>query len=261
MKSKMISNKFVRFFKWIWQRPLIEKIKGHIKDFSYIWFGFILLGIAALTGSGLNGWPTGMILFGIAFAFITVLILVRPMNAVYGLMGASGSIRLFFFNFILITLIFAGIYQIGFFHDAGISYDVNQPHIDFDLFENCSRKDTTIVWSEPSNEKVVTKSVAADKTTRYDTVFHLVSSELNYQKIDFWLTWRNTILTALMQEPAEFFAVASTANSSMNKDNGAEHDRQKAAVFQWILIFQVLISWIFFGVFISLLYNKFRYES
>jgi uncharacterized membrane protein YqjE len=72
-----------------------------------------------------------------------------------------------------------------------------------------------------------------------------------------------------MQEPTDFFSIASTYNTSMvapqfspNKQlKEIELDKQKAKMFQWILIFQVLISWIFFGVFISLLYNKFRYES
>jgi len=37
--------------------------------------------------------------------------------------------------------------------------------------------------------------------------------------------------------------------------------RKISDLFEWILIFHIIISWIFFGVFISLLYNKFRYES
>ena len=76
-------------------------------------------------------------------------------------------------------------------------------------------------------------------------------------------------MTALMQEPTDFFAAASTYNESIvdsslsKKEQVAEItlDKQKTMMFHWILIFQILISWIFFGVFISLLYNKFRYES
>ena len=72
-----------------------------------------------------------------------------------------------------------------------------------------------------------------------------------------------------MQEPTDFFSVASTYNESMadpslspeDQLREISHDKQKSEMFQWVLIVQVLISWIFFGVFISLLYNKFRYES
>ena len=258
MKSNMKNKKFVRFFKWIWQRPVIEKLKGHFKEFPYIWIGLLLLFTAALVGSGIKGWYFGVTLFGISLSLMVALILIRPMNAVYGLMGASGDIRLFFFNFVLITLVFAGIYQIGFFRNAGISYDVNQPHIYFNLFQDAPNEDT-VIWSEPSIEKVVEKTNLAEMA--YDTIYREVRGKLFYQKINFGFTWRNTILTALMQEPAEFFSIASTANHSMNTENGAKLDEQKATMFHLILIFQILISWIFFGVFISLLYNKFRYES
>lgn len=245
-----------RIFKWIWQRPTVKKLRGHFKEFPYIWLCILLFFVASLLGLSSRGWPTGMVLFGVTFVLMLLLILFLPMNTVYGLMGTTGNIRFFFFNFIFITLAFAGIYQIGFFNNAGISYDINQPHIDFDLYEGKPRVETTL-WSEPSMELSIIEN--GDGTVVRDTT--KVCVELNYQPINFWFTWRNTILTALMQEPVEFFGVASTSNSSMNKDDGAKTDAQKAMYFQWVLIFQVLISWIFFGVFISLLYNKFRNES
>ena len=196
----------------------------------------------------------------VAIVFIFLLFVIRPMNAVYGLMGTSGSIRLFFFNFVLITLLFAKVYHYGFFKDAGISYDVNQPHIDYNYYAKKQQKEVVLC------DTAVYKK-CADSTWHREIVVQ--ETKLNYQPIGFWYIWRNTIMTALMQEPTDFFAAASTYNESIvdsslsKKEQVAEItlDKQKTMMFHWILIFQILISWIFFGVFISLLYNKFRYES
>lgn len=250
-------NNIKIFFLWIWDSPIRKKASNHLAEFFYIWLLLVLILLAVIY---VPEWGITKTMISIFLFFLTALILIRPMNAVYGLMGTSGSIRLFFFNFVLITLLFAMVYHYGFFKDAGISYDVNQPHIDYNYYVKKQQKEVVLC------DTAVYKKWA-------DSIWHremvVQETKLNYQPIGFWYTWRNTIMTALMQEPTDFFAVASTYNESIvdpslpEKEQRAEItlDKQKTKMFHWILIFQVLISWIFFGVFISLLYNKFRYES
>lgn len=250
--------KFV-FFKWIWDSPLLCRIRSHFREFSYIWILLLLVFISSWIIVPFN-WNVALLLFGVSLALLTALILIRPMNAVYGLMGTTGSIRLFFFTFIAFSFLFAGIYHFGFFKDAGITYDVNQPHIDYNYYAKQQQKEVVLC------DTIVYKKWV-DSTWRREIVVQ--ETKLNYQPIGFWYIWRNTIMTALMQEPTDFFSIASTYNESIidsslsRKEQLTEIslDKQKAKMFHWILIFQVLISWIFFGVFISLLYNKFRYES
>lgn len=248
------------FTKWLKDHTPICYFIEHFTDFWYIWAGLLALLTACLIS--LISWGVGAHIIGISLSLIAALILLRPMNAVYGLMGTSGSIHLFFIIFLFITFVFAQIYYWGFFSNAGISYDVNQPHIDYNLYaQKCPKEE--IVQSDTFAYKRLIDSIYVQE----GIVVH--ESKINYQTIGFWFTWRNTIMTALMQEPTEFFSAASTYNESMvdphlssNKQlKEIELDKQKAKMFQWVLIFQVLISWIFFGVFISLLYNKFRYES
>lgn len=251
------------FIDWLKSHSPICQTIDYIYNFWYIWGGLLaLLFIAIIVSLFDCEWESSTRYIGVILAFITILILLRPMNAVYGLMGTSGSIRLFFFNFLLITFLFAKIYYWGFFQNAGISYDVNQPHIDYNLYAK-EKKEVKMV---PQNDTLVLKRYICNKWTT-ETIVQ--ETKLNYQPIGFSFIWRNTILTTLMQEPTDFFSAASTYNTSIgdprlsqNKQlKEIELDKQKAKMFQWILIFQVLISWIFFGVFISLLYSKFRYES
>lgn len=199
-----------------------------------------------------NLWWSKLMILG-----LTVLIIVRPMNAVYGLMGTSGSIRIFFFNFIFISLIFSSIYYFGFFKTAGITYDVNQPHIDFQLYTDEIQEDCMKISSK---KNTIYLEHQLDSTTFKESIVQVIQDTLHYQKIDFGQVWRSTILTTLTQEPAELLTIASVHNTSMDSTN-VSLDKQKSGVFEWILIFHIIISWIFFGVFISLLYNKFRHES
>ena len=197
------------------------------------------------------------------------------MNAVYGLMGTSGSIRLFFFNFILISLIFSSIYYFGFFKTAGITYDVNQPHIDFQKFAdttmvdsckedlpkiNVSTKRDTVYVEHQLDSISYTETIIQTHVIR-DTIMPPIP--LHYQPIDFWQVWRSTILTTLTQESADLLSIATVHNEAMESTDPKmdKMNKEKSELFEWILIFHIIISWIFFGVFISLLYNKFRYES
>lgn len=241
-----------------------NKLLIHLKDFPYIWIFFLLLAVAALAAFG-GHWNAAKGIGIAAVLLLVVLLLAKPMNAVYGLMGTTGSIQLFFATFLLITFLFAGIYQLGFFQEAGITYDINQPHIDYGLYRGKVREPVTVRFPVRRDTAVVERIEAGNDETaegsrRTETVITERADEFHYQPITFWYTWRNTILTALMQEPIEFFAVASTYNAAMDIRDDALN-RQKAETIHWLLILQILISWIFFGVFISLLYSKFRYES
>ena len=200
---------------------------------------------------------------------LTALIILRPMNAVYGLMGTSGSIRIFFFNFVIISLIFSSIYYFGFFKDAGISYDVNQPHIDFQKYAvtakaDIAKTDLPIIVVSTKRDTVYVEH-QLDSTSYTETIIQTRVTRdtlpaFHYQPIDFLLVWRSTILTTLTQESADLLSIATVHNEAMESTN-VGLDKEKSELFEWILIFHIIISWIFFGVFISMLYNKFRYES
>ena len=175
------------------------------------------------------------------------------MNAVYGLIGTSGSVGVFFVAVIFISFLFSGIYYLGFYRNAGVCYDVNQTHIKFDVCdstrEDCHR-DTVYIQGLSSET---------------GTPFFVNEERHYYQDIGFWYVFRNTVMTSLMQEPSDLFAATVVYNEGMYQEGDKVKtdslDRGKATLFHWILILQILISWILLGVFISILYNKFRYES
>lgn len=259
----VMKKKILFYIKWIWDGTTFKGFRHHFKEFSYIWILLIaLLVIAIIRGSSVY-------LMGGVLGLLTALVLIRPMNAVYGLMGTSGSIRLFFFNFLVITFLFAGIYQAAFFKDAGISYDVNQPHIDFQRYSATTKADTT--KTDPPIVIVSTKRDTVyvehrlDSTSYTETIIQTrvtrdTLPELHYQPIGFWQVWRSTILTTLTQESADLLSIATVHNEAMESTN-IGLDKEKSELFEWILIFHIIISWIFFGVFISMLYSKFRNEA
>lgn len=238
------------------------RFKKHLDDFPYIYgllfFLFLFTGVLGIWGGTIPWlWTISKIVIYVFVGLTAFLFLARPMNAVYGLMGTSGSIQLFFFNFLVITLLFAGIYHLTFFKDAGISYDVNQPHIDYQLYSGRPKVDTVKV-SENRDTLFFERQI--DTVLFKESIINVTRDTLHYQSIDFLQVWRSTILTTLTQEPAELLTATTVHNSGM-KSTDSTLDKQKSYLFEWILIFHIIISWIFFGVFISLLYNKFRYES
>ena len=243
-------------------KKLYEKFKEtklgkHIIDFVYIWIIIGLIVVAAALPLTSEMWWISKWIGYAAIAMLFVLLIRKPMNAVYGLMGATGDIRIFFLNFFLISLIFAGIYYLGFFRHAGISYDVNQPHIDYLMFADCDKKDSVKI--ETTRDTVYLEHIIGDKKVK-EAVVHVNTEELHYQKIGFENVWKSTLLTTLTQEPVDLFTNGATYNAAMDKET-LHISMQKANLLHWILILHIIIAWIFFGVFISLLYNKFRYES
>lgn len=244
-KNKANPSDIQRYLKRFWL---------HIIDFPYIWIITLMLVVFSIVAYQFpNKWDTAAIIGGTALVLLTLLLLVKPMNAIYGLIGSTGSIRLFFANFILITTIFAFIYQFGFFQNAGITYDVNQPHIDFQMFAGTDRVDSV---------KVVEKRNTIYLGIQNDSISinHITRDSLCYQRIDFIKVWRSTIISTLTQDASDLLTIASVHNKAMDSSD-TKLDEKKSKLFEWILIFHIIISWIFFGVFISLLYNKFRYES
>lgn len=248
-----------------------KNIKRGCRHFLHFWP--IVLILTLLFGASYyamdHDWTTYKNIVMVVLCLLILLLCGKPMNAVYGLMGTSGSIRLFFVNFILITLLFAGVYYYAFFKSAGISYDVNQPHIDFQRYALLTKADTTrsdspyIIVSTKRDTIYVEHKF--DTTSYTETIIqtHVTRDTLpalHYQPIEFLQVWRSTILTTLTQESADLLAFATVHNKAMVSTN-VSLDKEKSDLFEWILIFHIIISWIFFGVFISLLYNKFRYES
>ena len=243
----------------------------HLISFPYIWILIVALSIAALFSLH-EKWNCAINIIWPSVLAIIILLVAKPLNAVYGLMGTSGSIRIFFINLIVLCFIFSGIYYWGFFKTAGVSYDINQPHIDYGMFADSASKKLRIadIWKKPFKDSTVVRSLEESKETIYiydhtgtaivDTLYQSTLEELYYQSIDFGTVLRNTALTFLMQEPTDLLATAVTYNADYS-GKGQTIDKQKTEQLHWILILQVLIGWIFFGVFISILYNKFRYES
>ena len=246
-------------------RELLNRGIKHFRDFHFVWILLIAMLLIARWQNESVSW-----LFYVAVVLFVAYLVWRPMGAVYGLMGTTGSISLFFIIFIIISTLFSCVYYYGFFKDAGISYDVNQPHLDYHFYHREGRNDDPILeeYTVLVRDTVISYRPGAEE--RMDTVVTVSSETLHYQRIGFWYTFRNTMMTSLMQEPTDFFAAAATYNAAMERvlpfQEGSDEtqvsvNEQKSTIFHWILIIQVLISWIFFGVFISLLYSKFRYES
>lgn len=239
-----------------------KRVLKHFRDFHIVW---ILLGVILITPflfHIMSREAVSWIIYPTIALFFCYLIW-KPLSAVYGLVGTSGSIKLYFFNFIAITFLFSIVYYWGFFKDAGISYDVNQPHIDYLMYAITDKDDTTkdnpqIIVSEKKDTIYLEHQI--DSTSFTETVIHTTTDTLHYQPIGFLQVWRSTILTTLTQESADLLAIATVHNEAMESTN-VGLDKEKSELFEWILIFHIIISWIFFGVFISLLYNKFRYES
>lgn len=239
-----MKNWFANFFKHLW-------------DFPYIWIILFLILAAAVLPLNSEFWWISKIIGYSAIAMLFLLLISKPMNAVYGLMGSTGNIKIFFINFILISLIFASIYYWGFFQQAGISYDINQPHIDYQMFADCNKKDSVKI--ETTRDTIYLEHILDDKAFK-EALVHVNTEELHYQRINFLDVWKSTILTTLTQEPVDLFTNGATYNAAMDKET-LHLSMQKASLLHWILILHIIIAWIFFGVFISLLYNKFRYES
>ena len=239
--------------KKIWDTPLRQSVQSHLDNFSLIWIGLAVLLVAAIPALFNCWWLTRLFLF-VGLVLIFLLMLCFPMNTVYGLIGTRGSIRVFFLALIVINLVFSCIYYFGFYRKAGICYEVNQPHVSFDYNPQNPQV------SEPFHrDTIYLHGLTSDNGLPY----FVMEERHQYQRISYGKVIRNTIMTSLMQEPTDLFAATAVFNEANYVDNEVQKriDESRSNYFHWILILQILISWILLGVFISILYNKFRYES
>lgn len=212
---------------------LKKDLPSHAMSF---WLPWVLLTLM-LVISCINLPSKPYLLLGLVVVFVIVLIL-KPMNIIYGLIGTHGYIGLFFLLFFVINFGFSGIYYYAFFHDAGITYETNQPHVEFALFHNIKEAE---MIPEKSEENLPQTSKDSPHT---------------YYKTTYNWVLRNTFLTSLMQEPTDFFSATNTFTGVTQSSKDPNYTISKT--FHWYLIFHIMISWILLGVFISLVYQKFR---
>lgn len=250
------------------------------RDFRTGWLLVSLLFIAAIC-SAFGFWILARVIGIIALLSFFGFFLAKPMNAVYGFIGTRGDIVHFVRLIVLINFIFSGIYFYGFFRNAGITYDTSQPYVSYGMFKNFP-KDSVSIMSPPikhkikgdsGEEKIVCQIVRnLENNDLKDTITFCMPSlyyeeEHTYQrynKSNYWIVLQNTLLTSLIQEPTDLFSACVNyvdINQKEEQNLNGCNDKAMSRLFSWVLVLQVFISWIFFGVFISILYNKFRYES
>jgi len=257
----------------------IRRIMYFIREFHTVWLVFAILLIAGLFAA-LGCWSIAKRIFIFALGGFLLFILLKPMNIVYGLNGTSGNIRNFIVSVIVFNIIFSLIHFLGFFKNAGICYDINQPYVSFGMFYNTSDttrsitlQDTIQVATTESISYHISPKKSDTGEVQYDTLIfvspattsnHYYKEEHLYNRMKWFKVLQNTLLTSLMQEPTDLFSCCSVYNdihSPQEQNLNGFNDEESCCFFTWILLVQVFISWIFFGVFISILYNKFRYES
>ena len=208
----------------------MKNIFLHLRSFWMPWLFFVLMFVVSIIPI-----PWKLCWLSLLTVFFVIALLWRPMNVIHGLIGTRGDIKLYFRMFIYINLFFSGIYYFGFFKHSGITYDINQPHIEFNLFEYCSEKGQPVLC----NSGKETLPIVSRDSIHY------------YYKTTYPWVLQNTILTSLMQEPTDFYSVSSTFTGSIREKRYSNY--WVAYIFNWFLIFHILISWILLGVFISLL--------
>lgn len=212
---------------------LKKDLPSHALSFWLPWVLLaLMLAISCINLPSKTYWLVGLVL-----VFVIVLIY-KPMNIIYGLIGTHGYIGLFFLLFFVINFCFSGIYYFAFFRDAGITYETNQPHVEFAMFYNI--KETERV--PKTSEEKLPQTLKDSPHTYYKTTYR-------------WVL-KNTLLTSLMQEPTDFFSATNTFTGVTQSPKDSNYTMSQT--FHWFLIFHIMISWILLGVFISLVYQKFR---
>lgn len=226
------------------------RLLSHLLDFWVIW---ALLGSMLFLSLVFHWTPAGKCLAYLLAGIFVVNILCKPMSAVYGLVGGSTTIQTFLFNFFLITVLFSFIYWGLFFKNAGICYDGDNPQLQYVMTDSVQYKYDTvsrvIVEERITDSSIIRQQVIQ---TYVDTV------TTNYHSISYWMVLKNSFLTSLTQGPSDFFFQVSDFGENMNTISA---EKDKTSLFSLILLLHVLISWLSLGVFISLLYSKFRYEA
>lgn len=256
IRNKIRSNRLVSVI--METKPFLifrYRLLPHFYLFLIPWILLTSIFIVALLDFpwNLKGLSWLMLLFVLA-------LLAKPMNVIHGLIGTRGNIQLFFLMFLFINFMISGVYYFGFFKNAGITYDVSQPHVEFGLFEKFDKDVEAIVVEEGHPVKIVyrvrgsqTNANLKKKSERIPLID--CDTAHFYHRINYKWVLQNTLTTSLMQEPTEFYAFACTYSGDHEE---GDRNIEMANGFHWFLVFHILISWIFLGVFISLIYQKFR---
>lgn len=228
----------------------LGRLRDHLLDF---WVVCIIWG-AILFFSLVFHWTPAIKwhIYVLAGLFV-IYLLCKPMATVYGLVGGSASIRTFLINFFLITILFSLVYWGLIFKDAGVCYDGDNPQIEYAMKDAIQFRYDTIS-SVIREERMSDSGIICQQVVQT----HIDTTAYHYQNISYWLVLKNSFLTSLTQGPSDFFFQVSDFGENMNTISS---EKDKTALFSVILLLHVLISWIFLGVFISLLYSKFRYEA
>lgn len=235
---------------WDYLKSTKNRIANHISDFWVVW----LLLSALLICSYLYDFPRwGIYLIAILFVLY---LLRKPMAMVYSLVGGSASIRSFLFNFLLISLLFAFVYYGLFFRNAGMCFSGDNSRIDYSIFEGIKDRNTIVVRDTIQTSFIEERVL--DSTLVSQCVVQKRIEELEYKRVTLGIVIENTLITSLTQDPSDFFYLISDLGESMN---AISSDANITRLFSYILLLHILISWLFLGVFISLVYSKFRYEA
>ncbi len=240
----------------------------HLYLFWLPWSLLLLILISALSCS-----PSRLVWLAILMALFVFLLVMRPLNVIHGLIGTRGDIRMFFFMFLLINVLISVVYYYGFFKNAGITFDVSQPHVEFGLFEKLGKDVDAMMVEDGKPIEMVQGGVVKElkwngivprKAARIDANFSNKVERIPpkggetahfYHRINYRWVLQNTLTTSLMQEPTEFYSFACTYSGDHEE---GDRNIKMANGFHWFLLFHILISWIVLGVFIALIYQKFR---
>lgn len=240
------------------------------------WIPWILLSLMLVVTLFDFPWKLSVLAL-LMFLFVAALV-IKPMNVIHGMIGTRGNIVMFFVMFFFINFLISSIYYNGFFRNAGITYDVSQPHVEYNIFKGFPRDTEAIVvdhgeavsladgqgvvkhfgWEGdpvffPKDWREMMMNKAKAKAEHHPS--DIPVSAHYYHRIRYTWVLQNTLLTSLMQEPTEFYSFTCTYSGD---HKAADKNIKLTRSFHWFLVFHILISWIFLGVFISLIYQKFR---
>lgn len=247
----MISRLWVRICEYL--KLTNKRFWNHLLDFWVVW---VLLFVILVFSWAVHWVPWVKYVVYISAVLFVVYMLYKPMATVYGLIGGSANIRTFLFNFFLITFLFSFVYYNLFFKDAGVCFDGNNPILCYSIFEGEKNVNERALLD--TTHLMVVEERITDSARVCEQVIQTKVDTLCYHRVSYWLVLKNSFLTSLTQSPSDFFFQVSDFGENMNT---ITFDNERTSIFSIILLLHVLISWLFLGVFISLLYSKFRYEA
>ena len=157
------------------------------------------------------------------------------------------------FTFVIFS--FSGIYYCGFLKDAGVTYSMNVPQIEYRMFTPENAHILEHDYQTLEENKGINRHLGQYVSCNHESFnYNEDCGSHYYKRINYWFVLKQTAMSAMTSSPSDFF-VAASANF---KDTDV--DCQMTKLLHLIVLFQVLFSWIFLGVFISLIYQKFRNE-